>query len=133
MTDVRTILVVEDEIFILADLAHQLRNCGYRVIECLDATQAFAILATGSPLDLVFSDIQMPGPHDGHDLAHWVSRHRPEITVVLTSGDAQALSRAAADLGCETVPKPYLHHDLLDFFRALFDAASGPAPGGGPS
>lgn len=129
MTNARTILVVEDEIIILVDLADQLRSVGYSVIECLEAAQAIAILATGLPIDLVFSDLQMPGAFDGHDLAHWVSRHRPEVRVVLTSGNPHVLSRAAGDLGCATVTKPYVHRELMDLFSASFAITPGVSQG----
>jgi DNA-binding NtrC family response regulator len=120
LSNTRTILVAEDEFIILVDLADQLRSCGYRVIECLDAAQAIAVLASREPVDLVFSDIQMPGPFDGHDLAHWVARHRPEVRVILTSGDSQVLSQAPADTVYTTVPKPYVHKDLFAIFASLF-------------
>lgn len=91
------------------DVADFLRECGYQVIEAANAHEAIAVLeAAAVPIDLVFSDIQMPGTIGGFGLARWVLRHRPAISVILTSGFART-----ADLGEELCsigpiePKPY--------------------------
>jgi CheY-like chemotaxis protein len=64
-----TILVVEDDIFVRLDIAEYLRDCGYRVIEAGTAAEAIDVLESNVPIDLVFSDIQMPGEMDGFGLA----------------------------------------------------------------
>jgi CheY-like chemotaxis protein len=105
-----TILIVEDEVLMRLVLADYLRSCGYRVVEANTADEAVTILSkTDETVDIVFSDVQMPGTMDGFALARWLRREHPEIKVVLTSGVAKA-SDAAGEL-CEDenplISKPY--------------------------
>jgi CheY-like chemotaxis protein len=110
-----TILVVEDEVLIRLELADYLRACGYRVLEAGNAAEAMAVLQTEHRVDLVFSDVQMPGPTDGFGLARWVRANRPGVKVILTSGVAR--SAVLASELCEEGPleaKPYDHARLLE-------------------
>jgi CheY-like chemotaxis protein len=101
----RAILVVEDEILIRSAVAEFLRNVGYKVIEAADAGEAVAIFASGTQIDLVFSDINMPGAMDGVGLARWIADHHPGIHVILTSaiGHACRAGQSVADF----LSKPY--------------------------
>ena len=101
----RAILVVEDEILIRSAVAEFLRNVGYRVIEAADAAEAVAIFASRTQIDLVFSDINMPGPMDGLGLVRWIADHHPGIQVILTSAISHA--RSAGRSGAGFLPKPY--------------------------
>ena len=114
------ILAVEDDVLVRAVAAAHLRECGFEVIEAGDAHEAVRVLAAAVPVDLVFSDVQMPGSMDGIDLAHWVRRERPELKIILTSGTAPRIADAA-DLG-EPPPflaKPYDHAELERRIRSL--------------
>lgn len=62
------VLIVEDEVLIRAPLAEHLREAGFNVIEANTADEAWSCLQTGMPVDLVFSDIRMPGSMDGLEL-----------------------------------------------------------------
>jgi CheY-like chemotaxis protein len=118
--DKPTILVVEDEVLIRMSVADYLRGCGYRVVEAGNGDEALAILATDTPVDILFTDVQMPGSVDGFGLARWIRRERRNVKVILTSGVARA-SEAAADL-CEEGPmlaKPYDHSELERRIRLL--------------
>lgn len=84
-----TVLVVEDEALIRFDVADFLREGGYHVVEAASGEDALAILTSGRRIDLVFTDIQMPGQLDGLALARWCLAHRPQIKVILTSGVAR--------------------------------------------
>ena len=99
------ILVVEDEILVRSPVAEFLRTAGYKVIEAANAAEAVAVFVTGTAIDLVFSDIDMPGRMDGVGLARWISRHHPGIHVILSSG----ISHAARTKGITApfLPKPY--------------------------
>jgi len=101
----RAILVVEDEILIRSAVAEFLRNVGYKVIEAADAGEAVAIFASGTQIDLVFSDINMPGPMDGIGLVRWIADHHPSIQVILTSAISHA--RSAGEIGVDFLRKPY--------------------------
>jgi two-component system, response regulator PdtaR len=97
------VLVVEDEILVRAPVADFLRTAGYKVVEAADAAEAVSIFVTGTEIDLVFSDIEMPGPMDGLALAGWISDHHPGVPVILTSGIARRVRGTRALF----VPKPY--------------------------
>jgi CheY-like chemotaxis protein len=104
----QTILVVEDEILVRMVIADYLRDCGYHVIEAGTATEALVVLQSSQTVDIVFSDVQMPGEMDGFGLSRWVRQNRPGLRVLLTSGNARAV-QTAGDL-CAEGPvevKPY--------------------------
>lgn len=113
----QTILVVEDDYFIRFNVAEYLGDCGWHVVEAGSAAEAIAILETGVPVALVFSDIQMPGQMNGLGLANWIRENRPGLRIILTSGVVEA-SEAAATL-CDEGPiaKPYDHQRLADRIR----------------
>ena len=101
----RAVLVVEDEILIRAAVAEFLRGAGYKVMEAANAAEAVAVFASRTQVDLVFSDINMPGPMDGVDLGRWIADHHPGIHVILTSAISHA--RRAGQSGAGFLPKPY--------------------------
>jgi CheY-like chemotaxis protein len=108
------ILVVEDEVLVRLSVAAYLRSCGYHVIEAKTADEAVAVLGAHKGIDMVFSDIQMPGSMDGFALAHWLHRERPDIHVLLTSGVLKATDVVNDPWGNATtlLPKPYDHTEL---------------------
>ena len=107
-----TVLIVEDEALVRLSIADYLRGCGYRVIEANNADAAVSILKTETSVDVVFTDVQMPGSLDGFGLARWVRRERPGVRTIVTSGVMRA--EDAKDL-CEDGPliqKPYAFEEL---------------------
>jgi CheY-like chemotaxis protein len=117
----QTVLVVEDEILIRLVIADYLRECGYRVHEAVNAEEAVAILQSPEvSVDVVFSDVEMPGSMDGFGLARWVRANKPGTQVILTSG-AERSADIAATL-CEAGPlleKPYPSQDVVDRIKQL--------------
>ena len=114
-------MVVEDEVMIRMAVAEYLRECGFRVFEAADGAEAVTVLqSVGAPIDLVFSDVQMP-EMDGFTLARWIRENRPDVRVLLCSGNPAAIARKAADL-CHlspVVPKPYDHALLAQRIKQL--------------
>ena len=110
-----TILLVEDEVFIRMDMAELLRESGYRVSEAANAGEAIDALSSKLTVDLVVTDVKMPGAMDGFALAEWIKTRRPGVEVVVTSGDARAKERAdrSSKFGA-FLPKPYTGRALLD-------------------
>ncbi len=108
------ILVVEDHAHVAEVTRERLIALGYRVVEAATAPQALALIEAGEPIDLVFSDIVMPGGMSGLDLARRLQRERPELRVLLTSGFAENLIRAAEPCTepWAVLRKPYLQADL---------------------
>jgi CheY-like chemotaxis protein len=117
------VLVVEDEVLLRLVIAAYLRDCGYRVIEAADGDEAVLVLKQPElAVDVLFSDIDMPGSMDGFALAQWSRANRPGIEVILT-GTAPRAVNAAANL-CEDgpVPKPYDAQSVHDRIRRLMAA-----------
>jgi DNA-binding NtrC family response regulator len=81
-----TILVVDDEILIRLSLTDHLRDCGFRVLEAGNAEEAQQIFSAAEPIEVMLSDISMPGI-DGIALAEWVTAKYPDVHVVLMSGE----------------------------------------------
>ncbi len=103
---IRTILVVEDELLIRLAIVQCLQEAGFIVLEACNADKALSMIGDDDNLiDLVFSDITMPGSLDGIDLAKWIHSHRPELPIILTSGGANRAAAARALLSF--VAKPY--------------------------
>lgn len=119
----QTILVVEDEILIRMVIADYLRHCGYAVIEASSGDEAVHLLRHREiAVDLVFSDIEMPGKIDGFALSQWVKENRPDLDVLLAGTPSKAAD-TAADL-CESgpLPKPYDSQIVVDRIRRLLAA-----------
>ncbi len=81
------VLVVEDEALLRMVISEALRDAGVKVIEAANADEALAVLAAGVVVDVVLTDVRMPGALDGIALAQLLRRERPDIHVVVTSGD----------------------------------------------
>jgi CheY-like chemotaxis protein len=120
-TPVDNILVVEDEVLVRTAIAEYLRHCGYDVIEAASADEAITILTEPDiKIDIVLSDIEMPGSMDGFGLAQWVRTNRPELKVVLT-GTMEKAAHAAGNL-CEKGPhlkKPYEPQQVVEWIKRL--------------
>jgi CheY-like chemotaxis protein len=120
-TESETVLVVEDEILIRTAISEYLRHCGYRVVEAASADEAIVMLNQPDvKIDIVFSDVEMPGSMDGFGLSKWVKSNKPGLHVILTS----SLKKAADEAGnlCEEGPhlaKPYEPSQLIDWIKRL--------------
>ncbi|WP_157033820.1 ATP-binding protein [Belnapia moabensis] len=107
-----TVLVVEDEPPVLEATAEVLREAGWRVLTARDAREAEQLLTTSQAVDVLFSDVVMPGGTSGVELARAAQRLRPGIGVLLTSGYTRtALGSDAGEF--EVLAKPYERAELL--------------------
>jgi CheY-like chemotaxis protein len=93
-----TILVVEDEPIIRADICEYLRGHGFQAVEAGDALEAINLLLGNGAIQAVFTDVQMSGAIDGFGLRRWIQENRPHVKVLLTSGVANLVA-AAGHLG----------------------------------
>jgi CheY-like chemotaxis protein len=103
--------------------ADTLSELGYE-IECVsDGVAALRRLGAGPGVDLLFSDIMMPGGMNGIELAREARRVAPETKILLTSGYAQAALDAEGSLpqGIEILSKPYRQLDLTQRLRQLLE------------
>ena len=115
-----TVLVVEDNAAMRKAVVNQLLLLDYRVLEGESAPTALVMLET-EKVDLVFSDVVMPGGMDGFDLAARVRARWPSVRVLLTSGFSGGQWRAPADgsdLSLRLLSKPYDQEQLA---RAVWE------------
>ena len=110
-----TILVVEDNPEVKAVAITLLEQLNYRTIAVENAKAAIDFLATGAPVDLVFTDVMLPGDLDGLALAQTISKQHPQLPVLLTSGYAKALT---ARHGLPILRKPYQIAALAEAVRS---------------
>lgn len=111
-----TILVVEDVVLVRLVVAEQLRYHGFAVIEVSSADEAIRILTARVKADLVFSDVHLLGSSmDGFGLGRWIKDQRPEIKVLLSSGEVPSPGPDGEVL----LVKPYKYPELVRRIRDL--------------
>jgi PAS domain S-box-containing protein len=117
-----TVLVVEDDPRVRRVTVARLRDAGYRVLEASSGSEALTQLRQHPNVDLLFTDVVMPGGMSGDQLARQVRAERPAIKVLLTSGYAEPLvaGRDQAESG-SWLRKPYTAADLAAVIRQLLD------------
>jgi PAS domain S-box-containing protein len=119
------ILVVEDNTEVRETVVRQLRDLGYDTLEAPGGKEAIDILLTDERIDLLFSDVVMPGGMDGTQLAEAATEIRPGLKVLLTSGFARASIQDGATSAYlkNLLSKPYRKTELAERLRATLDAA----------
>ncbi|MCJ2049200.1 ATP-binding protein [Methylobacterium sp. J-070] len=115
------VLLVEDDDEVAALVNEMLAHLGYEVIRVASAQAALGALANGRRIDIVLSDIMMPGGMNGIDLARELRRRRAALPVLLTSGYAEAAKREADAEGVGILPKPYQLGELAVALQATRD------------
>ncbi|PHK96459.1 histidine kinase [Pseudoroseomonas rhizosphaerae] len=128
-----TILVVEDDAEVRNAVVDMLREMGYRVLRAEDAEAALTVLSSGVRVDLLFTDVVMPGPLRARELARRAQAMLPGLKVLFTSGytaDAM-IHHGKLDTGVQLLSKPYRRDDLARQVRRLLDAP-GPATASAP-
>jgi two-component system, response regulator PdtaR len=93
-----------------------LREIGYRVIEAANAAEGISVLSSGTQVDFVFSDINMPGSLNGLEFAQWLAKHRPTIRILLTSGMDR---ESAVATGLVFIAKPYHLDEVARLIKAV--------------
>jgi CheY-like chemotaxis protein len=117
-----TVLVVEDSAGLRKTLIRQLAAAGYRVLEADSAAAALVTIDGGAPIDLLLTDIVMPGGMNGHDLAAAALLRRPGLRTLLTSGFPE-MANGGADVpsGARVLRKPYRRDEMLRLVRETLD------------
>jgi CheY-like chemotaxis protein len=117
-----TVLFVDDEPLICMLASDCLRDAGYRTLEAHNARQAIDLLEKGERVDVVFSDVQMPGM-DGFELQRWLRQHRPRVKVLLSSG-VENVKAASGYMGPPRwlIFKPY---DMAELERRIHELLRG--------
>ena len=114
-----TVLVVEDDDEVRNTVVDLLTELGYHVLKARDAQSGLAIIESGMPIDVLFTDVVMPGPLRSPELARQARERLPEIAVLFTSGytDNAIIHSGRIDPGVELLSKPYTREALARRLR----------------
>jgi nitrogen-specific signal transduction histidine kinase/ActR/RegA family two-component response regulator len=123
--DKEVILVVEDNAGMRNLAVRHLENLGYRTIAAADGVSALAIIESGALIDLLFTDVVMPGGLDGRALAAAARRLQPGLKILFTSGFTAAAASASIEdgFGSNLLSKPYRKSDLARRIRTMLDVS----------
>lgn len=115
-----TILMVEDDDLVRMSVQSLIESLGYRVVPARDGPDALEILRHDTPIDLLFTDVVMPGGMHGPQLAAEARRLRPELKVLYTSG----YPRSEGLTGNQLLSKPYEAYELAAKLREILEDRS---------
>lgn len=120
------VLVVEDSTIIRMGAVDLVLAAGYEALQARDADEAIAILESRGDIDLVFTDVQMPGTMDGIKLAHYIRDRWPPVRLIVASG-AAIIEESSLPGGSSFFSKPYDDHAITDAMARLLagDASAG--------
>jgi CheY-like chemotaxis protein len=118
------VLVVEDDALVREHAVALLLGLGYRVTCAADGAEALEILRGTEPVDLLFTDVVMPGGLNGRELADAAQVLRPGLKVLYTSGYTEnaIVHHGRLDRGVQLLGKPYRRQQLAQKVRAVLDA-----------
>ena len=117
-----SVLLVEDEPLICVVAAEALTELGFEVEAVSNASEALRRLRSGAPVDILFTDVELPGGMDGAALAQRARELRPRLPVMYTSGKRAAIEHMEPVTGSMFLPKPYNPFDLGRLFDYLIAA-----------
>jgi CheY-like chemotaxis protein len=126
-----TVLVAENEALIRLELADQLRGMGMIVIMVSDADEAIAMLDTHPEIEVLVTDISMPGSMDGIRLAHHVRDRWPPVKIIVTSGSTGTELSQLPD-GSIFLAKPYAPESIEDAMAHVMNKSGSASPGASP-
>ncbi|ABE39740.1 response regulator receiver [Rhodopseudomonas palustris BisB5] len=112
------ILVVEDGTMIRMGALDLVLAAGYEALEARNADEAIRALETRDDVDLVFTDVQVPGTMDGIKLSHYIRDRWPPVKLIVASGDA-ILEESSLPTGSRIFSKPYDEHTITDAMARL--------------
>ncbi|MBX6321683.1 MAG: PAS domain S-box protein [Rhodospirillaceae bacterium] len=118
-----TVLVVEDDADVRRIVATQIASLGYRVLETADGHAALAVLEEEPGIELLFTDVVMPGGMSGPRLVELAKRRRPDLKVLFTTGYTEEAVTDAGGIGSAgaLLPKPYSKLVLARKLREVLD------------
>lgn len=114
-----TILVVEDDEEVRGTVVETLNDLGYRVLTAKDAQAGLNVVESGLPIDVIFTDVVMPGPMKSREMARRAKERLPNLAVLFTSGytENSIVHGGILDAGVELLSKPYSREALARRIR----------------
>ena len=118
-----TVLIVEDDALVRQYVLTQVRSLGYTTLEAANATEALALIAAHPAIDLLFTDVIMPGAMNGRQLADEATQRRPALKTLFTSGYTEnaIMHHGRLDPGVHLLAKPYRKPELARMIRLALD------------
>jgi signal transduction histidine kinase/FixJ family two-component response regulator len=119
-----TILIVEDDNLVRTFVVGQIQSLGYVTLSAVNADEALVVIDGAQTVDLLFTDMIMPGSMNGRQLADEALRRRPSLKVLFTSGYTEntVIHYGRLDAGVLLLAKPYRKADLARMIRSALDA-----------
>jgi PAS domain S-box-containing protein len=119
-----TVLVVEDDALVRKYVVAQVHGLGYTTLAATNAAEALSLLDSGTAVDLLFTDVVIPGGMNGRELADAAVKRRAALKVLFTSGYAEnaLIHHGRLDAGVLLLPKPYRKSDLARMIRSALAA-----------
>jgi PAS domain S-box-containing protein len=117
------VLVVEDDALVRRYVITQIESLGYTTLEAANATEALKVIDTAATIDLLFTDVIMPGPMNGRQLVTEALKRRPSLKTLYTSGYTEnaIVHHGRLDVGVLLLVKPYRRFDLARMMRMALD------------
>ncbi len=119
------VLVVEDDALIRMGAVDLVQSAGYEALEATDADEAIRLLESRDDIDLVFTDVQMPGTMDGIKLSHYIRDRWPPVKIIVASGKA-ILEESSLPEGSWFFSKPYNDHAIADKMASMLSGDARP-------
>jgi CheY-like chemotaxis protein len=118
------ILVVEDDALVRRYVVTQIASLGYTTLEASNAAEALNVIGKAATIDLLFTDVIMPGPMNGRQLVDEALKRRPSLKTLYTSGYTEnaIVHHGRLDSGVLLLAKPYRKSDLARMIRTALDA-----------
>ena len=117
------VLVVEDSTIIRMGAIDLVVASGYEAQEACNADEAIRILESRDDIDLVFTDVQMPGTMDGIKLSHSIRDRWPPVKLIVASG-AAILQESSLPAGSKFFTKPYDDRSIIEVMALLLSSAT---------
>jgi PAS domain S-box-containing protein len=118
-----TVLIVEDDALVRRYVVTQIESLGYTTMEASNATEALKVIDDAGAIDLLFTDVIMPGPMNGRQLVEEALKRRPSLKTLYTSGYTEnaIVHHGRLDSGVLLLAKPYRKSDLAKMMRMALD------------
>jgi DNA-binding NtrC family response regulator len=118
---IQTVMVIEPDVLVRLSVSDFLRECGYRVVEGVNAEDVWTVIDSQTAIDVVFAEVNLPDESDGFSLAKKLRQTHPNIDVILTSGIVDAAEKSSDLCGQGPIKKPYHPQQVRDRIHRLLE------------